>query len=993
MARRQQLSETQLAELFDPLTEPRELVRHYTLPAKDLAAAQRCRGDHNQLGYALMLCHLRYPGRALRAGERPHAAMVDFVAEQIGVDPGAIDEYVGSERSRQRHAIECQDHLGLCPFGRRAAAELIDALLPQAIENDRLAALAELVMLTCRNRRIVVPAPAALERLCAELRYQARRELHRRLTHGLSAEQRKGLDALVQRREDTGQNWLTWLRQMPQAAKPSAMLGLIARLEHVRAIGIEPGRGHLVHQARLAQLAREAARITVQHIAGYERQRRHATLVAIGLDLGASLTDQAIDLFDRLVGGMFRKAEGRQARAFQADARAINDKVRLYARIGAALIAAREAKQDAFGAITGVIAWERFRTSVAEAEALARPEEFDAYQNLGEHYAGIRRWSPAFLDAFEFEGVPAAASLMRAIEVLREANRKGSATLPKSAPTGFVRQRWAALVLPGGAIDRRHYELCVLSELRGRLQAGDVWVTGSRRYRSFEERLISEETLNNLQQAGTLPIAVETDFERFIEGRRTLLDARLTAVDARAKGGLLPDVSIERGVLKIAPIEKSTPPEAEVLTARLYAMLPRIRITDLLAEVARWTQFPDCFTHLRTGEPAADTRTLLAGLLADGLNLGLTRMAEACSVASLGKLAWTADWHIRDETYALALRRLVNQQQREPFATRFGSGTTSSSDGQFFQAAGFGRDAGRLNAHYGIRPGFKVYTHLSDRYGPFFTKLIAATASEALHVLDALLYHQSEVPIGRHHTDGGGDSDHVFALCSLLGFQFAPRIPDLKHRRLYSFGKPSDYPTLEPMIAGRINLALIRAHWKAILRIVASIRTGTVTASVIMRQLASYPRQNGVAAALRELGRMERTLFTLDWIEDPELRRSTGQELNKGESRNSLARAVFIHRLGEIRDRTYENQQHRASGLNLVVSAIILWNTRYLERAVAIMRQTEDVPDHLLAHLSPLGWEHVNLTGDYIWSAERVSENADGMRPLRAAPESFPKAA
>ena len=104
--------------------------------------------------------------------------------------------------------------------------------------------------------------------------------------------------------------------------------------------------------------------------------------------------------------------------------------------------------------------------------------------------------------------------------------------------------------------------------------------------------------------------------------------------------------------------------------------------------------------------------------------------------------------------------------------------------------------------------------------------------------------------------------------------------------------------------------------------------------------------------------------FTLDWITDPELRRTTGQELNKGESRNSLARAVFIHRLGEIRDRTYENQQHRASGLNLLVTAIILWNTRYLERAVATLRKVEDVPDQMLAHLSPLGWEHVNLTGD-----------------------------
>ena len=169
-----------------------------------------------------------------------------------------------------------------------------------------------------------------------------------------------------------------------------------------------------------------------------------------------------------------------------------------------------------------------------------------------------------------------------------------------------------------------------------------------------------------------------------------------------------------------------------------------------------------------------------------------------------------------------------------------------------------------------------------------------------------------------------------------------------------------------------------------ILRIFASIRTGTVTASLIMRQLASYPRQNGVAAALRELGRLERTLFTLDWIDDPELRRTAGQELNKGESRNSLARAVFIHRLGEIRDRTYENQQHRASGLNFLVTAIILWNTRYLDRAIAVLRQTEDIPDHLLAHLSPLGWEHVNLTGDYVWgAAEQMTENPDGFRSLR----------
>ena len=974
--------------MFDPPTDPRELIRHYTLSASDLAIVRRCRGEHNRLGCALMLCYLRYPGRPLRASERSPAELTAFVAEQIDALPTAIDTYLAAERNRQRHAVECQERLRLRPFGKRAAAELADCLHRQALENDRLFHLAELVMEECRQRRIVVPTSWRLERICIDLRFQARREIERRLTDGLSSEQRRQLDALTQRRAQSGQSWLGWLRQMPQATKPAAMLGLIERLNHLRAIGIDAARGHRVHQTRLAQLAREAGRTTAQHISGYERQRRHATLAAITLDLSPALTDQTIDLFERLVGTMFSRAETRHARAFEADGRAINEKVRLYARVGAALIAAREAGQDPFEAIATVIPWERFRVSVAEAEALARPEDFDTYEKLGEHYGAMRRWAPAFLAAFSFQGVPAAAALLRAVDILRDMNAAATAKLPKSAPTGFIRERWARYVMPGGEIDRRYFEFCVLSELCGRLRAGDVWVVGSRRYRSFEEHLISREAHREMLQNGTLAVAVDPDFERFIASRRALLDARLAAVDAKATGGLLPDVSLEKGVLKITPIEKSTPPEAEVLVARLYAMLPRIRVTDLLSEVARWTLFTDCFTHLRSGETVADPQILMADLLADGLNLGLTRMAEACTIASLGQLAWAADWHIRDESYALALRRLVDHQQREPLAAIFGSGFASSSDGQFFRAGGFGRAAGRINAHYGDDPGSKFYTHLSDRFAPFYTKVIAATASEALYVLDGLLYHQSEVTVRRHHTDGGGDSDHVFALLALLGFQFAPRIPDLKNRRLYCFAKPSAYPALEPLIAGRINVALIRAHWTEILRIAASIRTGMVTASLIMRQLASYPRQNSVAAALRELGRLERTLFTLDWIEDPELRRDTGRELNKGESRNGLARAVFLHRLGEIRDRTYENQQHRASGLNLLVTAITLWNTRYLNRAIAALRETEDVPDHLLAHLSPLGWEHINLTGDYVWSpADEVTENRDGFRPLRPAPD------
>lgn len=116
------------------------------------------------------------------------------------------------------------------------------------------------------------------------------------------------------------------------------------------------------------------------------------------------------------------------------------------------------------------------------------------------------------------------------------------------------------------------------------------------------------------------------------------------------------------------------------------------------------------------------------------------------------------------------------------------------------------------------------------------------------------------------------------------------------------------------------------------------------------------------------LGELERTLFLLDWLQDPGLRRKVTAGLNKGEARNTLARAVFFNRLGEIRDRSFEQQRYRASGLNLLTAAIVLWNTVYLDRSAATLTSNGgDIDPDLLRFLSPLGWEHINLTGDYTW--------------------------
>ncbi|HBU0344697.1 TPA: transposase, partial [Klebsiella pneumoniae] len=174
---------------------------------------------------------------------------------------------------------------------------------------------------------------------------------------------------------------------------------------------------------------------------------------------------------------------------------------------------------------------------------------------------------------------------------------------------------------------------------------------------------------------------------------------------------------------------------------------------------------------------------------------------------------------------------------------------------------------GHINPKYGSSPGRTFYTHISDQYAPFHTKVVNVGVRDSTYVLDGLLYHESDLRIEEHYTDTAGFTDHVFALMHLLGFRFAPRIRDLGDTKLYIPKGDAAYDALKPMIGGTLNIKHVRAHWDEILRMATSIKQGTATASLMLRKLGSYPRQNGLAVALRELGRIERTLFILDWLQ------------------------------------------------------------------------------------------------------------------------------
>lgn len=989
MPRRSILSAAERESLLTLPNKDDDLIRHYTFNEADLSLIRQRRGDANRLGMAVQLCLLRFPGQGFMASTEVPALLLQWVGGQLDIDPVCWSQYAERSTTRREHLLELRTYLGLEPFSLAHYRQVLQVTTDLALQTDKGVVLACSVINTLRHRCIIIPAIDVIERICAEAITRANQRIYSTLTDSLENVHRQRIDELLKLKEGSKMTWLAWLRQPPAKPNSRHMLKHIERLKFWQALDLPVGIERQVHQNRLLKIAREGGQMTPADLAKFEPHRRYATLVALAIEGMATVTDEIIDLHDRIIGKLFNTAKKKHQQRFQASGKAINDKVRMYGRIGQALIEAKQNGGDPFAAIEAVMPWDTFAASVTEAQTLARPADFDFLHHIGESYATLRRYAPEFLSVLKLKATPAAKGVFNAINVLRVMNRDNIRKVPTDAPTAFIKPRWAKLVLTDDGIDRHYYELCALAELKNALRSGDIWVQGSRQFKDFNEYLVPFEKFVSLKLASELPLAVTTDCDQYINERLEILEKQLTRVNRIAAANSLPDAIITESGLKITPIDSAVPETAQALIGQSAMLLPHLKITELLMEVDEWTGFTRHFTHLKTGDIARDKTLLLTTILADAINLGLTKMAESCPGTTYAKLAWLQAWHIRDETYSTALAELVNAQFRQPFAVNWGDGTTSSSDGQRFKAGSKAENTGHINPKYGSEPGRTFYTHISDQYAPFSTKVINVGIRDSTYVLDGLLHHESDLRIEEHYTDTAGFTDHVFGLMHLLGFHFAPRIRDLSDTKLFVPKGDVVYDALKPMISSdRLNIKHVRAHWDEILRLATSIKQGTVTASLMLKKLGSYPRQNGLAVALRELGRIERTLFILDWMQSIELRRRVQAGLNKGESRNALARAVFFNRLGEIRDRSFEQQRYRASGLNLVTAAIVLWNTIYLERAVSSLRGNgQTVDDELLQYLSPLGWEHINLTGDYLW-LKNTKFGAGNFRTLRTLEKS-----
>jgi TnpA family transposase len=376
-------------------------------------------------------------------------------------------------------------------------------------------------------------------------------------------------------------------------------------------------------------------------------------------------------------------------------------------------------------------------------------------------------------------------------------------------------------------------------------------------------------------------------------------------------------------------------------------------------------------------------------LLAEACNIGFEPLIRNDIPAlSRSRLSWVNQNFIRAETLTEANARLVAEQNGISLVHSWGGGEVASADGLRFVVPVRTIHAGPNPKYFGYEWGVTYYNLISNQFTGLNAIVVPGTVRDSLYLLAVVLEQQTELRPTEIMSDTGAYSDVIFGLFRLLGYRFSPRIADIGGTRYWRIDPSADYGSLNSIARHRIKTGLIKENWEDILRLAGSLKLGVVQATSIMRTLQVGDRPTKLAQAVAEYGRIDKTIHCLAYIDDELKRRRTLTQLNRGEDRHRLARAVFHGRRGELRQRYREGQEDQLDALGLVVNIIVLWNTLYIDAALGqLRREGHPVKDEDVARLSPLVFEHINLLGRYTFSMPESVQRGE-LRPLRTSGDS-----
>jgi TnpA family transposase len=980
-----------------------ELFRYFTLTSADVAFVDpgAGRGPADRLGLSVQLSTLPWLGFVPDDVALAPPVAVARLAEQLGLDPGALRGYGKRAHTRSDHLNKVARYLGwkTAAAGSREMKELEQFLLDRAMEHDSPTLLFNLGREYLMSAKVIRPGAVTLAKMVGTARAGAAELTSQKVAHLLTSQVRQDLDLLLVDDIGLGMSRLAWLTIPAVEATASAVKTSIEKLTWLRSMDAHLLDLSMLPNERRRFLATVGRRSTVQ---GLQRrmERRYPILLALVAQSAVDQLDEVVALFDQAVSARESKAKTKTDEALVERAKKGEDRQLLVDVILPVLVDPSIPDEQVGGILRNTIGMQRLR------EVMAGPwkpllKDHGRLSAMAASYTYLRQFTPHVLAAIDFKGGPGTTDLMAAVTMLKRLNETGGRKVPADAPDSFVPTRYAGYLAKarksGDDTAYRHYwELCVILGLRDGLRSGDVYVLGSRRYADPATYLYTPAQWKPRQADYCQLVNKPAKAADALEQGKEELHTALAEMDKTLAGALPGDTGIVRldadDHLVIPRLTaEDIPAEAQELKDELSGMLPFAPIASLLIELDGRTNFLGCFTHAggkKLAHSPESKRNILAVLIALATNLGLARMSEACGI-SADVLAWTMEWHVREETLREANTRIVNHHYGLELAGLFGGGIMSSSDGQRFPVRGKSLSARDMIIHGGRV--LSTYTHVSDQWSTYGTKIIVPTVREAHYALDEFLGNATDLPITEHATDTHGATLINFGLFDLVGKALTPRMRDLTKITLVRDATPTEigklYPHAGPLLTARWNEDLISDCWPDLLRLGGSLKYGQASASLIVGKWSAASRQNTLAAALKEWGMLRRTIHTAKYLSDPAYRRRITRQLNKGESLHALRRALHYAQQGTVTKAHMNGQTEQAWCLTVLTNALVTWTTEYYTLAVKQLRsEGRSVPDELLSHISPGHSENINFFGVINVDVEaEMAKLSGGWRPLRPA--------
>jgi TnpA family transposase len=974
---------------FTGAPSPDDLARYFHLDDSDHALIAQKRGAHNRLGFAVQLGTLRYLGTFLESPLAVPAPVLHTLAKQLRIAAIPDAHLYSASRQRLQHAAEIQTHYGYVEITERQIGFHLTRWLYALCwtGTDRPTVLFERAVTWLVTHKVLLPGSSTLERYIARLRSRVEERLWLALGRGISSEQQGRLESLLLVPVGSRSSPLDHLRKGPVAVSSRSLIVALMRLHSVRELGIRLPAAARIPATRVAALARFAGAAKVSAILRLPNPRRLATLVAFVHCLEASAQDDGLEVLEVLLRELFGDAIKADKKSRLRTLKDLDQAAATLASACQMLLDTSLPDGDLRTRLFEKIPRNALTLALEGVNALIRPADNVYYQELDAKYKTVRCFLPGLVEHIRFGANVAGEPVVAAFDWLRSniARKKPG----NDAPREVIRKPWQRHVLrEDGSVDFHAYTFCVLDELHTAIRRRDVFVAPSWRYADPRAGL-----LDGAEWEVTRPIICRTlglsaQPEPTLSALTNELDRTYRAVAAR-----LPDNPAvrfdqvgDKQELVLSPLDKLDEPSSLIaLRERVAGMLPRVDLPELILEVAARTGFTDAFTHLseRTARATDLPISLCAVLMAEACNTGPEPLIRGDIPAlKRDRLSWVDQNYVRDDTLTAANAILVAAQSRMALASLWGGGEVASADGIRFVVPVRTVHAGPNPKYFGVGRGVTWYNLISDQFSGLNDITVPGTLRDSLILLAVVLEQQTDLQPTQIMTDTGAYSDVVFGLFRLLGYRFSPRLADVGGTRFWRIDPQADYGLLNTISAHNLSLQKIIPHWDDMLRLVGSLKLGLVPATGIMRTLQVGDRPTRLAQAIAEFGRIDKTLHTLTYIDDEAKRRGTLTQLNRGEGRHSVARAVFHGKRGELRQHYREGQEDQLGALGLVLNMIVLWNTIYMEAALDKLRADGyTVKNEDVARLSPLLHEHINMLGRYSFSVPEAVAKGE-LRPL-----------